>query len=65
MKRAAILGVSEAGPTALLFAATQPELTQALILFNTAARSIKDSDYPWAYESLADVEEAISFIEEH
>jgi class 3 adenylate cyclase len=64
-RRTAILGVSEAGPTAMLFAATQPERTQALILFNTAARSIKDADYPWGFDSPADIEDIVSFIEEN
>lgn len=64
-RNATILGVNEAGPTALLFAATRPERTQSLILFNTAARSVKDVDYPWGYETHADVEGIISFIEEN
>ncbi len=64
-EHAAVLGVNEAGPTAALFAATQPERTQALILFNAAARAIKAHDYPWGYDSLADAENVLSFIEEH
>lgn len=35
-ERAAILGVSEGGPAAILFAATRPERTRALILAGTA-----------------------------
>jgi pimeloyl-ACP methyl ester carboxylesterase len=35
--RAALLGVSEGGPAAMLFAATRPERTRALILAGTAA----------------------------
>jgi class 3 adenylate cyclase len=62
---AAILGVNEAGPTAMLFAATQPERTQALILFNPAARSMKAADYPWGWEREAELENIIAFIEEH
>jgi class 3 adenylate cyclase len=64
-RRTAILGVSEAGPTAMLFAATRPERTQSLILFNTAARSIKDADYPWGFDTQADYEDIVSFIEEN
>ncbi len=36
-ERAALLGVSEGGPAAILFAATRPERTRALILTGTAA----------------------------
>lgn len=36
-ERAALLGVSEGGPAAVLFAATRPERTRALILTGTAA----------------------------
>jgi pimeloyl-ACP methyl ester carboxylesterase len=40
--RAAILGVSEGGPAAILFAATRPERTRALILSGTAPFSFAD-----------------------
>ncbi len=36
-KRAALLGVSEGGPMAAMFAATYPERTQALILYGSFA----------------------------
>jgi class 3 adenylate cyclase/pimeloyl-ACP methyl ester carboxylesterase len=39
MHRAALLGVSEGGPLATLFAATYPERCQALVLYGTFARS--------------------------
>ena len=39
MHRAALLGVSEGGPLATLFAATHPERCQALVLYGTFARS--------------------------
>jgi pimeloyl-ACP methyl ester carboxylesterase len=43
---ASILTADAAGPMAMLFAATHPERTSALILVNTAARIRRDSDYP-------------------
>ena len=46
-ERAAILGSGDVGPTAVLFAATQPERTRALILFTTSSRFIAADDYPW------------------
>jgi pimeloyl-ACP methyl ester carboxylesterase/class 3 adenylate cyclase len=45
--RAAILGISEGGPMSVLFAATYPERTEALILYGTSPRSTWAPDYPW------------------
>jgi pimeloyl-ACP methyl ester carboxylesterase len=47
-RRAAIMGVSEGGLLAALFAATYPERTAAAILYGTTATYIKAEDYPWA-----------------
>ena len=48
-RRAALFGYSEGGPMAMLFAATYPERTSALILYGTyAKRRDPDDDYPWA-----------------
>ena len=44
--RAALLGVSEGGPLCILFAATYPERTRALILYGTYARWLQGDDYP-------------------
>jgi class 3 adenylate cyclase len=46
VERAAVIGDTEGGPTAMLFAATYPERTSALVLINTFARFIRDADYP-------------------
>src|SRR5262249_10164209 len=46
-ERAAIVGCAEGGPMAMLFAATYPERTSALILVDTCARPLRDVDYPW------------------
>jgi class 3 adenylate cyclase len=43
---AAIFAESDAGPTAVMFAATHPERVQALVLANTTARYLRDDDYP-------------------
>jgi pimeloyl-ACP methyl ester carboxylesterase len=45
-QRAAIMAQLDAGPTALLFAATRPERTSALVLVHTSARFAAASDYP-------------------
>ncbi len=47
MERAALLGVSEGGPMCMLFAATYPERTVALVLHGAMARSTYASDHPW------------------
>ena len=38
-ERAAVIGLSEGGPLAILFAATYPERTTGLVLWNTYARA--------------------------
>ena len=45
-ERAAVLGISEGGPMAALFAATYPQRTAALVLIGTFARSMWAPDYP-------------------
>ena len=55
-ERAALLGHSEGGPMCLLFAATYPERTIALVLVGTYARRLRAADYPFgaaaeAYEA--------------
>jgi pimeloyl-ACP methyl ester carboxylesterase/DNA-binding CsgD family transcriptional regulator len=49
-ERAAILGISEAGALSMLFAATYPERTTALILIGCYARRLWAVDHPWGYE---------------
>ena len=46
--RAALFGVSEGGPMCVLFAATYPERTVALVTCGTYAKRIWSPDYPWA-----------------
>ena len=47
--RAALFGYSEGGPMSILFGATYPERTRALVLYGAyAKRSEPDEDYPWA-----------------
>ncbi len=45
LERAALNGVSEGGPMAIMFAATYPERVTALTLFGTFARILEDEDY--------------------
>jgi pimeloyl-ACP methyl ester carboxylesterase len=46
-RSAAFFGFSQAGPIALLFAATHPERTRALVLYATYATPAWHGDYPW------------------
>jgi len=46
-ERAAILGASEGGPMSILFAATYPERTWALVIAGSFARVRWAPDYPW------------------
>jgi class 3 adenylate cyclase len=56
-ERAALLGMSEGATMCMLFAATYPERTSALVLWGAMARSTAAPDYPWAPEKEA-VQEA-------
>ena len=47
-ERASLLGVSEGGPMAALFAATYPERTSALVMYGSYAKRIWGPSYPWA-----------------
>lgn len=44
--QAAVIGDTEGGPMAIVFAATHPERTSALVLVNTFARWRRADDYP-------------------
>jgi len=61
--RAALMGVSEGGPMCLLFAATYPKLTIALITYGVFARSIWAKDYPWA-PTMEQRERGIKYLEQ-
>ena len=47
-ERAALLGVSEGAPMCVLFAATYPARTTAMILLGGFAREMAGDDHPWA-----------------
>ena len=56
-ERAALIGESEGGPLALLFAAAHPERTSALILQGAEVRERTDEEWPWG-ESTQEQHEA-------
>ena len=62
--RAALFGVSEGGPMSIMFAATYPQRTTAMVLYGSYARRSWAPDYPFAWndEKWASV---LSNIEHH
>jgi pimeloyl-ACP methyl ester carboxylesterase len=48
VERAALIGASDGGPLAAVFAATYPERAEALVVVNSYACRIRTEGYPWA-----------------
>jgi pimeloyl-ACP methyl ester carboxylesterase len=61
---AAIMGESEGGPLAILFAAAHPERTRALILQGAEVRERKDEDWPFGETTPEELEEYIASLPE-
>jgi len=59
-ERAALCGISEGGPMCMMFAATYPARTSALVLYGTYARLVRTPDYP-----LGMPDEAMATFREH
>lgn len=57
--RAAIFGISEGGPMSILFAATYPERTSALIMYGAYAKRARAKDYPFGWRD----EEWVAFFD--
>ena len=47
VERAALYGISEGGPASVLFAATYPDRTSALVLYGATPRFRTDDDISW------------------
>ena len=62
-ERAALFGVSEGGYMSMMFAATHPERTAALVLCGCFARYMWAPDYPWG-RALKDLEAEAAVMEE-
>jgi class 3 adenylate cyclase len=63
-ERAAVMGESEGGPLAMLFAAAHPERTAALILQGAELRERTDEDWPWGEATEEEFESAIASLPE-
>jgi class 3 adenylate cyclase len=46
-ERAVVFGLGDAGPLAVLFSATYPERTHALVLMNSSPRFCRAPEFPW------------------
>jgi class 3 adenylate cyclase len=62
-ERAALFGISEGGPMSILFAATYPERTKALVLYGTYAKKSWAADNPegWPDERVVGIDQASRF----
>jgi class 3 adenylate cyclase len=49
-KQAALFGVSEGGPMSLLYAATYPQRTSALVIYGSYAKRSLAPDYPYGWD---------------
>jgi len=63
-ERAALIGVSEGGPMSMLFAATYPERTEALLLIGAEVKEEKTEDWPWGEVTRDEFEEHVAGLGE-
>jgi class 3 adenylate cyclase len=63
-ERAAVMGESEGGPLAMLFAAAHPERTVALILQGAEVRERTDEEWPWGENTNDEFEAAMATVPE-
>lgn len=63
LERAALFGWSEGGPMSILFAATYPRRTTALVLYGTRSRFVRAPDYPWGIPP-EDMERSLGNLED-
>jgi pimeloyl-ACP methyl ester carboxylesterase len=61
-ERAVLMGVSEGAPMSLLFAASHPERTAALIFCGGEVKEIKTDDWPLGHSTKEEYEEAMESI---
>ena len=57
---AVLMGVSEGGPMSILFAATYPARTQALVLCGAEVKEETTEDWPWGESTRAEMEEYLT-----
>jgi pimeloyl-ACP methyl ester carboxylesterase len=63
-ERAALIGESEGGPMSMLFAASFPERTVALLLCGAEVKEDKTDDWPWGESTREEFEESMAALSE-
>jgi class 3 adenylate cyclase len=63
-ERAVVVGLGDAGPLCVLFAATYRERTSALVLMNSSPRFVRSAELPWL-DTRAEAELLAGEIERH
>ena len=61
-ERAALIGESEGGPMAMLFAASFPQRTVALLLCGAEVKEDKTEDWPWGESTREEFEESMATL---
>jgi class 3 adenylate cyclase len=56
-----IFGLGDAGPLCIIFAATYPERTSALVLFNSSPRFVRNPQLPWLPTRAEQEAQAVGF----
>jgi class 3 adenylate cyclase len=59
-ENAVLMGVSEGGPMSMLFAATYPERTRALVLCGAEVKEETTEDWPWGESTREEIEEYLT-----
>jgi class 3 adenylate cyclase len=63
-ERAALIGESEGGPLSMLFAASHPERTVALLLCGAEVKEETTEDWPWGESTREEFEESMTTVSE-
>ena len=63
-EHAALMGVSEGGPMSMLFAATHPERTRALLLVGAEVKEETTPDWPWGDWTREEFDQALTEVGE-
>jgi len=63
-ERAVVFGLGDSGPLCVVFAATYPERTTALVLMNSSPRFVRNSELPWL-PGRAEADSSAKQVERH
>lgn len=62
--RTVLYGISEGGPLCMLFAATYPERSAALVVYGSWARAMRAPDYGWGFDPI-EFDRLLASLEPH